>query len=211
MPRISIIIPVSDDVSLLEDTLVSVLTHRPVACEIFVAHAGNYCDPYDLAGEVEFLEVDRGAGVEAATREAMRQATGQVVHLLAPGCTVAEDWCQAPLDHFADESVAAVAPQLQLARRSVQGVAYRWGRRVEVAGKSARRSASIGPTAAAAFYRRTALAEVGGWPTTVGAGLADVDLALLLQAKGYVSVFEPESTVQATAASGRNSPFAHAM
>ena len=55
VPRLSIIIPYLGSEQRLEDTLVSVLTHRPAKTEIMVVHDGSYPDRYDIGPEVDLL------------------------------------------------------------------------------------------------------------------------------------------------------------
>jgi hypothetical protein len=206
VPRLSIIIPAGDDVSLLEDTLASVLANRPAACEIIVPHAGTYEDPYELAGEVRFVEVPPGASQAAAIATAMAAARGEILHLLSPGCEVEEGWTKAALPHFADASVASVAPIVASAldRRQVLAVGVAWGaggRRLEFGrgvGASPEQLAGLrilGPTSTAAFYRSGAIHQAGGWPTCVGSQLADIDAALSLGRLGYGSIVEPRTRI----------------
>src|SRR5437016_2690011 len=65
--RLSIVIPVLGNAADLERTLVSVLSNRPRGCEILAVTNTPYPDPYNLSGEVRFLEAGRKAGfVECA-------------------------------------------------------------------------------------------------------------------------------------------------
>jgi GT2 family glycosyltransferase len=58
------------------------------------------------------------------------------------------------------------------------------------------RSRSVfGASASSAFYRRSALERVGGFPESFHAYFEDVDLAFRLQRAGYRAVFEPASRV----------------
>ncbi len=203
MTLLSIIIPAGGDVSLLEDTLVSVLANRPPRCEIIVPHAGNYDDPYELQDEVRFLELPSPSGAADQIAAALDATTAPFVHLLAAGCEVDEDWYTPALECLSDPNVAAVAP-LVFSDESLEtvrcvGVAQGiGGRRVEKGcglSSTSHRLAQlrvIGPTRLAAFYRRDALDAIGGWPAAVGA-LADLDVALSLRRLGYESVVEPGS------------------
>jgi len=110
--RLSIVIPAFRDTAALEETLVSVLTHRPADCEIIVPHANTYSDPYELSEEVEFLPLGRRARPAKLIAAAIGESAGRFVHLLQPGCEVAPGWCDAALRHFEDERVASVSPLL---------------------------------------------------------------------------------------------------
>ena len=63
VPRLSIVIPSVGDCNLLEDSLVSVLENRPADCEVLVVHNRPYDDPYNLAGEVRFVQANPRAGL----------------------------------------------------------------------------------------------------------------------------------------------------
>src|SRR5262249_60016595 len=53
----------------------------------------------------------------------------------------------------------------------------------------------FGASAAAAFYRRSAVLRVGAFPESFGAYFEDVDLAFRLHRAGYQAVFEPAARV----------------
>lgn len=197
MPGLSIIVPAGDDVTRFEDTLAAVLRNRPRACEVIVPHAGHYADPYELASEVWFIELAADASREACLAHAIEKAAGDVVHVLAPGCEFDDGWYQAAMALFVDASIGCVSPLVQRAgsddRSGVIGVNYGLGGRLEVAGSAKRKI--LGPTYRAGFYRRTALKQIGGWPTTLPHHLGDIDVALSLKQLGYRAAAEPESRI----------------
>lgn len=206
MVRLSIIIPAAAEASVLEDTLVSVLSNRPADCEILVPHAASYADPYALAGEVEFLELPARTPAPRLISQAVDRAEGRVVHLLSPGCEVRDRWCEAALARFDEAEVGSVSPLIvddwEQAMVISAGVGRRWsGRRVEMGTglsiDAAHWSALkvVGPSSRAAFYRRESLQAVGGWPVCVGASWADLDVALSLREAGYQHVVEPSAQV----------------
>ena len=92
MPGLSIIILGWDRPEHFEDTLASVLQHRPEDCEILVVHAESYDDPYDLGDEVRFIAAPAGCSRAAQLNLGIRESRGEVVHWLAGGLTVEEDW-----------------------------------------------------------------------------------------------------------------------
>ena len=184
MPRLSCIIPVVGDVRPLESTLVSVLANRPDDCEILVVLNRPYDDPYDLKSEVRFLEANARTGYIGCANLGIRASAAPVVHLLGAGLEVTEGWADAALDRLRDPTVAAVAPIVRHSNGGRQsltaGVAYlRGGRRTAclqllnctVPGDP------LGPSAAAAFFRKSALLGLGGLPEELGDELADVDFA----------------------------------
>ena len=203
VPRLSIIIPVLGSADRLETTLVSVLENRPPDCEILVVHSAPYADPYGLAGEIRFLPVGRGTGLVESLNAGIEASRGRVVHVLASGLEVAEDWTQAAFEHFDDPRVASVAPvivdSLDTQVSIASGLAYSCRRgRVVRTDLPKTFTEILGPLALAGFYRRSALRLIGGFPRAVGDALADADLALALQFAGYKAILEPRSIVRAT-------------
>ncbi len=204
MPGLSIIIPAGDDVSRFEDTLAAVLRNRPRACEVIVPHAGTYADPYELASEVWFIELDAGASRAACLAHAIEKAAGDVIHVLSPGCEFGDDWWQPAVAQFADASIGSVAPVMSTSgdrdQACVLGVNYSLAGRTEVTARarSEHRLAKarvLGPTFRAGFYRRAALKQIGGWPTSLPHELADVDVGLSLKQLGYRAAVEPETRI----------------
>ncbi|MFM8708725.1 MAG: hypothetical protein ACKOHK_11775, partial [Planctomycetia bacterium] len=58
-PRLSIVIPTPADTAAMEETLVSVLEHRPDDCEIVVALGCDYADPWNIREDVHHLSLAR--------------------------------------------------------------------------------------------------------------------------------------------------------
>jgi hypothetical protein len=205
---LSIVIPVTGNVAEMERTLVSVLANRPADCEVVVVLNQAYDDPYDLSDEVRFLSARLQAGFVECANQGIRSSRTGIVHILAAGLEVSEGWADAAIEHFADPQVAAVAPLIlsaQNGRPLAAGLRYgSGGKRIVNAPRKApsarasERIAVLGPCAAAAFYSAEALSVVGGGlPNVLGNDLADVQLALELQAAGYRAVLEAGSQVMA--------------
>jgi hypothetical protein len=195
VPGLSIIIPAGDDVSRFEDTLAAVLRNRPRACEVIVPHAGTYADPYELASEVWFIELPPSSTYAECLASAVDKASAEVIHILSPGCEFEENWWQPALHAFDDASVGSVSPLVLTNddNRGALGVTYGLRGRSEVFSRGLARV--LGPTHRAGFYRRSALKQIGGWPTTLAPALADVDVALSLRQLGYRTVHEGESRI----------------
>ena len=79
MARLTIILPALGSDTQLEETLVSVLQNRPDDSDVLVVHPGNYDDPYELAGEVNFLPMPAGSGLLACLNAAIQGADSQGV------------------------------------------------------------------------------------------------------------------------------------
>jgi hypothetical protein len=219
VPRLAIVISATGSIELLESTLVSVLENRPADCEIFVALDREYNDPYDLAGEVQFVS-GRQSRLIDSVNQAIATTRAHFVHLLASGCTVSEGWTNPALGRFGDRRVAAVAPVVydadDPARIVAAGLAYSAsGRRTLVAHGKSETPASVnllGACSFAAFYRRAALELVGGLCPQLGLAQADVDLACSFRQAGMLAVVEPSSRVMARLDFGAHeSPFRQAL
>ncbi len=207
VPRLSILIPALNSPERLEHTLVSVLANRPEQCEVVVVLAHPYDDPYNLLDEVRFVAARRGAGLAECANLGMRECHAPIVHLLACGAIVEEGWTHAPLQHFRDERIAAVAPLVldenDRERVVSTGLEYDPGgvRRLCGRGLSAAKvkepaATILGPTAQAGFYRRQAVSPTRDlFDASLGDSLADVDLALRLRQSGYTARYEPASIV----------------
>ncbi len=167
IPRLSIIVPVGDDVSAFEDSLVSALENQPAGCEILVAHDGSYDDPFDLAGEVRFVTADRcqQVGLIAA---ATAHARGRFVHVLSSGFEATCDWADAALAQFECQDAAAVTPVIRNAKDNI--VAAGWGDHSgrlchPIAAGAAQVDRSdacqvLGPYLQASFWRRDVLCKL---------------------------------------------------
>jgi hypothetical protein len=213
--RLSIVIPCLGPCEQFEETLASVLQHRPDRSEVIVAHCRQYSDPYQLRGEVTFSHVESNSLVDLIN-DAIQDARGDVIHLLAAGTEVRDGWTHSALRHFADPRIAAVAPLvLKLAspgRIETMGVSYhRGGERVSVGHGlpipdfHALQDEVLGPSLLAGFFSRDSLLALGGLCREVGDELADVDLALALRDLGCRFVLEPKSQVSYTSInSGRS-------
>ena len=213
MTRLSIVIPCLGACEQFEDTLASVLQHRPDRSEIIVAHRQPYADPYGLQGEVTFSHVD-SASVVDLINDAAQDARGEVIHVLASGTEVQDGWTHSALRHFADPRVATVAPLvLKLdspGRIETMGVRYiLGGERVSVGhdlaipDHHALLDEVLGPSLLAGFFSKDALLALGGFCREVGDELADVDFALALRDVGCRNVLEPKSQVAFAAPSHR--------
>ena len=205
MPRLAIIVSATGSIASLEGTLLSVLENRPADCEIIVALNQAYADPYDLKGEVRFVEQQGGAGPIARINRALAATRAPFVHLLASGCEVTEGWTEPALSRFGDRQIASVGPLVMDAanrdRIFAAGVGYRRGGARVLVGRgltfvaAETESAVRGACGFAAFYRKAALDFVGGPSCQLGVRQADVDLALVFERAGFGFALEPRSRV----------------
>jgi len=203
-PRLSIILAVPGAPAQMEDTLVSILQNRPSACEVIVVLNRPYEDPYELQGEVRFLDAPPGSQLVPMLNLAIAQSRAPLFHVLTCGIRVTEGWVEPALDAFRENDVAAVIPLVldRQGRLISAGTSYeRRGRvrRLVAGGNGAApsdpRDALIDPDFCAAFYRRAALEYVGHFSDALGDRLSGLDLGLALQAAGYRSLLVPDCRV----------------
>jgi hypothetical protein len=202
VPRLSIIIPHRNDQQ-LEETILSVLENRPRDCEIIVAHNGSYGDPYHLADEVVYVQEEAGSTVVELLNAGLMATCSPVVCTLIDGAVVSTDWAELPLKRFARQEVATVAPQLQVGRSAVSGIAeqsIRSKAKLRSGKVESTNASAVAPTIAAGFYRRKLLLALGGWNDEVSAGTADVELALLMSDLGLICECESQVVVRASSA-----------
>ncbi len=207
MPRLACIIPVVGSVEGLESTLLSVLERRPDDCEVLVVLNTPYHDPYDLRGEIRFLQAPAKAGFVACVNLGIAATQATIVHILATGFEATEGWIERAVSHFDDPRVGTVTPLVyNFANQDellAAGIEYHIGGRKTIcrshpaADESQPRT--IGPWAKAAFYRKSALESLaGGFSAAVGNSLADADFALSLRRAGWRNVIEPACRVMGT-------------
>lgn len=194
-----------------EDGLVTVLQHRPKDAEVLIVLTEPYADPYDLAGEVRFVDAPASASIVEATNLGIESSEAPIIHLLAGGAEVSDGWTEAAVVHFNDPRVAAVTSLVYDASKTgrviAAGIDYRaGGRRIHLLGGRSIDRIPTEPTdvrggpRTAVFYRRAALETLGhAFDAALGDDLADIDLALQLTALGMRCVLEPRSVVHARA------------
>lgn len=200
---LTVVVP-AIDATALEETLVSVLEHRPDDCDVVVALGTPYDDPWNIREEVEFVTAAPGSGLVGCVTAGVSAATGDVIHVLAAGWRATAGWTDAAVRHFADSRVAAVVP-LAVAdadrdqpvsagiRRTRSGRSLTVVPRRTATGIATSRNPD-GPCLEAGFWRADLLREVG-FSRACGDALAAADMAAAVTALGTEAVLEPESRV----------------
>lgn len=220
-PRLSIVIPTPADTAAMEETLVSVLEHRPDDCEIVVSLGCEYADPWNIREEVRFVQAPSGSSLVGCVNLGVAASAGEVVHVLAAGWRATEGWTDLPMERFEDDDVGAVVP-LGVAgddRDHVVSAGVRCavgGRRIDVAADTRWRKAKAaecppagatvpqGPVLEAGFWRSDVLELAGrGFTTACGDAAADADMAITLSRSSKRVVVEPYSQVIAPTTTGR--------
>jgi GT2 family glycosyltransferase len=212
---LSIIIPSHNRPDLLRACLVTVTRHAPAGSEILVVDDGSSEGRVGKAAAefagVRLLRLAPRQGFCAAANAGIQAARGEIVELLNDDTEVTAGWAEAALAHFADASLAAVAPLVLVGsapatdaplvdsagdRYYLGGVAGKRGHRQPLEPAWLRSCRVFGASASSAFYRREALLRVGGFPPEFGAYFEDVDLAFRLHWAGYHILFEPAARVR---------------
>jgi GT2 family glycosyltransferase len=197
------------NVSVLENTLASVLANRPDDTEIFVVLLRPYEDPYDVKSEVRFVRGDPRDGVVGALNLGIQLASAPVIHTLLCGTEVEEGWAEPAVARLANPRIAAVAPLVldddHPSRIMAAGLAYHVGGEViplaaghEMNSLALNVKRVLAPHPSAAFYRKSAVEAFGGFDPAVGDRLAGIDAGLTLEQLGWVTVMEPGSRVLAS-------------
>jgi GT2 family glycosyltransferase len=214
LPVLSVVIPSNRRADLLRDCLASLQAHASAGTEIIVVDDGSPAAAVSRAATdfpgVTVLRHDRPTGFCAAANRGVAAARAPVVELLNDDTRVTPGWAEPALSHFADPAVAAVAPLLLTGPTEpgepprvdsagddfdVGGFARKRGRGERLAGRYLRGGPVFGACAAAAFYRRELLLQVGGFPEEFGAYFDDVDLSFRLHQAGGSVIYEPASVV----------------
>jgi GT2 family glycosyltransferase len=219
-PRLSVVVPSHNRPDLLARCLAAVLRHAPADSEVLVVDDGSpggcvWRTASDFVG-VRVLRRPRPGGFCAAANAGLRAAGAPIVELLNDDTEVTAGWAEAALAAFADPSVAAVAPLVLIGpppvaetpgspgiptvdsagdRYFVGGVAGKRGHGQPLGPQHLRGGPVFGASASAAFYRRAAVLQAGGFPEEFGAYFEDVDLSFRLHWQGWRIVCEPASRV----------------
>ena len=197
MTRLSVLVPFVGRTEEFEDSLASVLRHRPDQCEIVVVHDGTYDDPHQLGHEVTWVEVPGRRRLIRMFNAGVASSAGEFVVLVRPGVELDENWQESVLDTFAaHDQVGSVTPLLlksdneskilasgidtnsRFTRRLV-------GNRTRNAPRSLGRLRPAGPTTWLAAYRRNLLELVGAVDDELDDVFLDAELSLSLQQIGF--------------------------
>jgi len=209
-PSLSIVIPTYNGLSVLRCCLASVRRYLPPNSEVIVVDDASSDGTAECLRRqypwVRLIRFEENRGFCAAVNAGIRAARAPIVETLNNDTIVTPGWAEPALRLFRDPTVASVAPRVWcLAEEGVldsTGLSYHlsgYGRnrgcRRRCTRRYTRRREVFGATASAAFYRRDAVLDVGGFPEEFVAYYDDVDLAFRLRWAGYRCVYEPQSEV----------------
>ncbi len=213
-PFLSLVIPSHNRADLLRLCLASICRYAPRGVEVIVVDDastnGLISNTVREFPEVQCLQRQRRRGFCAAVNAGIAAATAPIVELLNDDTEVTAGWAEAALACFADPTVAAVAPLVMQGPNNSKGPTRidSAGDRYYLGGIAGKRGHGrtldqqdltprhvFGASGSSAFYRRSALLEVGAFPEKFGAYFEDIDLAFRLHRAGYRVFFEPASKV----------------
>jgi GT2 family glycosyltransferase len=207
---LSIVIPSHARPDLLETCLRSVTSFRPRDSEVIVVDDGStnavVSDTARTFPDIRIIRLKKQSGFCVAANIGIRAACGEVVELLNDDTEVCAGWADAALPWFNDPHIAALAPLVLMWPDGIiidsagdsydrGGVARKRGHGQPLSNEYLHSRPVFGASASSAFYRRSALLEVGCFPESFGAYFEDVDLAFRLNRVGYRAMFEPRSRV----------------
>jgi len=204
--RLSVIIPVVRTLARLEETLVSVLEHKPDDCDVVVVLDEPYADPYGLAGEVTFLQAGPRTSLSQAINLGLNASNAPVVHILPSGNCVHRGWAEAAVPHFLDSRIGAVIPVTLETQRPGHILAAGMGydqagqliylqRGVCVKETQLCHRTQVLPHFSGGIFRSGSLQAVHGADESLGERWVFADLALRLLRAGLVTVLEPHCWV----------------
>lgn len=212
-PSLSIVIPSHSRPDLLCLCLQSVRAHAPECTQIIVVDDGSKNAVVSLAASefpgVEVIRHERPLGFAIAANRGISVAGGSIIELLNDDTQVTAGWAEAAVAHFADPTVAAVAPLVFQGPRTGEppiidsagdeydlgGFARKRGRGEPMTQRFAKPCEVFGASASSAFYQADVLRTVGGFPEDFGAYFEDVDLAWRIRRAGFRTMYEPQSVV----------------
>ena len=216
VPVLSVIIPSFNRADLLTECLRSLQLHAPLHTEIIVVDDGSANSIISETAcqfpDVRVVRLHRQSGFCTAANVGIASARAAIIELLNDDTEVTASWADATLGCFRNPNVVAVAPlvlQLDVERRTagLPPLIDSAGDEYDFGGFASKRWHGLetphsmevesvwGASASAAFYRRSAILEAGGFPDDFGAYFEDVDLAHRLNRRGGITLFQPSSVV----------------
>ncbi len=185
---VSVVVPVYNQADLIGRTIAAVCENVYRPQEIIVVNDGSTDNIHESIGQalsslgspnVRVLDVPHG-GPGLARDAGWRAAQGDVVAFTDADAIPDKEWIGAAIARFASERIGAVEGKVIAA-----GVPKAFTHQVKNLGGGRFMTANM-------FYRRSVIAEVGGFKSRYR---EDSDLAFSVLEKGYDIVFEPESVV----------------
>jgi len=114
MPRLTIIVPLMDQVDKFETTLASVLRYAGSQVEVLAAIAGDYQDQYGILDEIGSVFVDFRLASTPLGRVALAadSATSTWIYWLSPGIEMTEDALEGALNSIQQRDLGLGSPRI---------------------------------------------------------------------------------------------------
>ncbi|MDR2115349.1 MAG: glycosyltransferase family 2 protein [Planctomycetaceae bacterium] len=205
MSRFTIIIPLLSNTptEAFEETLASVLVHKPENTEVLIANATQYSDPWNTAAEgAVFIASDHLSNPMDVLNKAVLQSQGDILHILYPGTEVSTQWTQNILPLFEESKLGIVIPCVYDRRKPKRifslGIYYkpegvlRTIRRSQWAEAAQKR---IVPHISAMFIRKKALMQIGLFDTGFIPQISYVDAAMGILKQGWGIAVDQECRI----------------
>jgi hypothetical protein len=180
-----------------EETLASLLVHKPEGTEVLIANAAKYSDPWNTAIEgTIFIALDHLSNPMEILNEAILQANGDILHILYPGTEVSALWTKNISLLFEQPQLGVVIPCVYDRRKPKRifslGICYkpegvlRTIRRAQWEEMTQKR---IVPHISAVFFRKKALTQIGLFDTGFIPQISYVDAAMsMLEQDWHITV-----------------------
>jgi hypothetical protein len=203
--RFTVIIPLLSDTptEAFEETLASVLVHKPDGTEVLIANATRYSDPWDTVTEgTVFIASDHLSNPMEVLNKAVLQSQGDILHILYPGTEVSAYWTQNILQLFEQSGLGIAIPCVYDRRKPKRifslGIHYkpegvlRTIRRSQWAEAAQKR---IVPHISAMFIRKKALTQIGLFDTSFIPQISYVDAAMRVVEQGWEIAVDRECRI----------------
>lgn len=212
MPELSIIIPCRNRVDLLRACLQAIYRHvNQLSLQVIVVDdaspQANVCSLAFDYPNVQLIRLSKPSGFCTAINAGLRLAQAPIVQVLNDDTEVQQDWWKAPLQRFQEcEQLGSVAP-LVLNWKNPKiidsagdgydpgGYAFSYGKGKRIASEWLVSREVFSAPGSAAFYRKGALIDVGGFPEEFTAYFDDIEVGFKLRKAGYTCWYEPQSKV----------------
>lgn len=211
-PKVSIVVPAYNEDVVIQKSLISIMDQTYPRIEIIVVDDGSSDATFVKAKQLEYdngvssLRVFRkpNGGKAQALNYGMEHSSGELIMVVDADSKLSDDAIERMVPYFDDLRVAAVAGSVYVSNRintltRLQALEYIEGLNMARNGQAFFKLVSIIPGPIGVF-RKTALAEVGGYDSDTFA--EDADLTMKLIAAGYRIDFEPEAFAYTEAPDG---------
>ncbi len=192
-PRLSVVVPVWDRLSLVRACVTSVRDHTDVPYELVLVDngSGDKCATFLAANADVLIRHEHNLGYAGGINSSLTSLQGDYVALVNSDTVLPPGWASTLLTHLDDGGVGAVLPALTAAAvpRTVRKTP---GTKVEVL-----LPFEQPPSGAVIVLRRQQLVDMGGMCADYGlAGAEDLDLAFTLWTNNLDLVFDSRVLVQ---------------